>query len=208
MQKVDFGEIGLLLFDHGGGLGGFIGYTNQKATEAKLLHNVLKEGDVWINTGDLLKDQGNRHAQFIDRVGDTFRWKAHNVSTTEVEEVLNIFEDVLMSTVYGVKIPGSDGRAGIASIIAKTKIKEFDFRGLTNHFKKNLAPYAIPIFLRFKGDISITSTFKLKKSKLKKEGFNIETNKDHFYVLLPGESEYTPLTRDIYEKILNQKYQF
>ncbi len=208
MQNVGLGETGLLLFDHGGGLGGFIGYTDKKATEAKLLHNVFKEGDVWINTGDLLKDQGNRHAQFIDRIGDTFRWKAHNVSTTEVEEVLNIFEDVLMSSVYGVKIPGTDGRAGMASIIARTKINDFDFRGLTYHFKKNLAPYAIPIFLRLKEDILLTSTFKLKKSKLKNEGFNIENIKDSFYVLLPGESEYILLTRDIYEKILNRKCKF
>lgn len=113
-----------------------------------------------------------------------------------------------MSSVYGVKIHGTEGRAGMTSTIARAKVKEFDFRGLTIHLKKNLAPYAIPILLRFKGDISLTSTFKLKKSKLKKKGFNIENIKDPYYVLLPGESEYIPLTRDIYEKILNQNYKF
>jgi len=208
MKKVGLGETGLLLFELGGGAGGFVGYTNKKSTEAKFLHNVFEEGDVWINSGDLLREQGNRHAQFIDRLGDTFRWKGNNVSTTEVEEVLNLFKDILMSTVYGVKIPGTDGRAGMASIIAGTKIREFDFKGLTTYLNKNLAPYAVPIFLRFSEALSLTSTFKLKKSKLKGEGFNIEKSYDLFYILLPGESEYIPLTKDIFNKIQNHKYNF
>ncbi len=207
MQKVDPGETGLLLW----GLQNkfvFVGYTDKNATETKILRNVFKEGDAWFNTGDLLRDQGCKHVQFIDRIGDTFRWKAQNVSTTEVEEVLNVFEHVLMSSVYGVKITGTDGRAGMASVVISTKIEDFDFSGLISHFRNNLPPYAIPIFLRFKSNLSITATFKFKKVELKKEGFDLENIDDPLYVMLPGESEYTPLTKNIYENIQNKKYKF
>ena len=207
MQRVRPGEIGLLLFDRKDKKV-FVGYTDKKATETKLFRNVFKHGDVWFNTGDLMRDQGCNHAQFVDRLGDTFRWKGHNISTTEVEEVLNVFEQVSMSTVYGVKIPGTDGRAGMAAILSRTKIEDFDFKGLANYLENNLPTYAVPIFLRFKIDISTTSTMKFKKSDLKKEGFDIETYKDPFYVLLPSESEYKPLTMDIYENIQNHKYKF
>jgi len=207
MQKVVPGETGLLLW----GLQNefvFVGYTDKNATEAKILRNVFKEGDAWFNTGDLLRDQGCKHAQFVDRIGDTFRWKAQNVSTTEVEEVLNVFEQILMSSVYGVQISGTDGRAGMASVVISTKIEDFDFSGLISHFRNNLPPYAIPIFLRFKSNLSITATFKFKKVEIKKEGFELENIDDPLYVMLPGESEYTPLTKDIYENIQNKKYKF
>ena len=152
--------------------------------------------------------QGCQHVQFIDRIGDTFRWKAHNVSTTEVEEVLNVFDQVQMSSVFGVKIPGTDGRAGMGTIVINTKVENFDFKGLVNHFRKNLPPYAVPIFLRFKSNLATTSTFKLKKVKLKKEGFNIENIEDRLYIMLPHESEYVPLTKEIYENIHNGQYKF
>ena len=207
MQKVVPGETGLLLW----GLQNefvFVGYTDKNATETKIFRNIFKDGDAWFNTGDLLRDQGCNHVQFIDRIGDTFRWKAQNVSTTEVEEVLNVFEQVLMSSVYGVKIPGTDGRAGMASVVIRTKIEDFDFNGLVSHFRNNLPPYAIPIFLRFKSNLSITGTFKFKKLELKKEGFEHESIDDPIYVMLPHESEYIPLTKDIYENIKKNKYKF
>jgi len=207
MQRVDVGESGLCIFECKG-LTQFRGYTDKKDTEAKLFHNVFKEGDTWFNSGDLLRDIGCDHAQFVDRLGDTFRWKGHNVSTTEVEEILNVFDQVLLSSVYGVQIPGTDGRAGMAAIVPSTSVEEFDLKGLTYKFKKMLPNYAIPIFLRFKTDLSITPTFKLKKVKLKKEGFDLANIEDPLYVVLPGESEYTPLTKEIYENIQNQEYKF
>ena len=206
MKKVRKGEIGLLLFKSEG-INTFDGYTDQKATEAKLLHNVFKNDDVWFNTGDLMRDQGCSHAQFVDRLGDTFRWKGHNVSTTEIEEGLNVIDQILMSTVYGVKIPYTDGRAGMASIVLKTNIDDFNLKELADNFWQNFPSYAIPIFLRFKSDLSITPTFKFKKVELKKEGFDFEIN-DPLYVMLPGDSEYTPLTKDIFKNIQNQKYKF
>jgi citronellyl-CoA synthetase len=186
----------------------FRGYTDKEATHAKLLHNVFTDGDVWFNSGDLVKDQGCLHAQFVDRLGDTFRWKGHNISTTEVEEVLNTYDQVLLSTVYGVQIPHTDGRAGMAAIVPRSSVVDFELKALADKFIENLAPYAIPIFLRFKSNLSITPTFKLKKVELKKEGFDLEKIDDPLYIMLPGESEYIPLTKNIYENILNGQYKF
>ncbi|MFW9822988.1 MAG: long-chain-acyl-CoA synthetase [Candidatus Thorarchaeota archaeon] len=207
MEKVNPGEVGLLLFESTE-TATFRGYTDEKATEAKLIRNVLQEGDVWFNTGDIMRDQGCNHAQFVDRLGDTFRWKGHNVSTTEVEEVLNIFDQISMSCVYGVKIPFTDGRAGMASVVSSLNVNNFDFTKLLKLFTDNLAPYAIPIFLRFKSGLSTTQTYKFKKLNLKNEGFDIQNIDDSIFVMLPDESEYQLMTKEIYEKILNQEYNF
>jgi len=125
-----------------------------------------------------------------------------------VEHVLNVFDHVSMSSVYGVKIPYTDGRAGMAAIVSSTSVEDFDLKALNDKFRKNLAPYAVPIFLRFKSNLSITPTFKLKKVKLKKEGFDLEKIEDPLYIMLPGDSEYTPLTKKIYDNIQYQKYRF
>jgi len=207
MERVNLGESGLLLFQIIG-TAKFRGYTDKKATEAKRFHNVFEEGDVWFNTGDLMRDIGNDHAQFVDRLGDTFRWKGHNISTTEVEKVLNIFDQVLLSSVYGVQIQGTDGRAGMAAIVPSISIGDFDFRRLIEHLKQNLPPYGVPIFLRFKSKLSTTATFKLKKVKLKEEDFELEKVEDPLYIMLPHESEYRPLTKEIYENIQNGQYKF
>jgi len=207
MEKVNLGESGLLLFQIVGNAK-FIGYTDKKATEAKIFGNVFEEGDFWFNTGDFMRDIGNNHGQFVDRLGDTFRWKGHNISTTEVEKILNNFEQVILSTVYGVQLHGTDGRAGMAAVVPSSSVEHFDFRGLTEHLKKNLPPYGVPIFLRFKSKLTTTSTFKLKKGKLKEEGIDVEEIEDPLYIMLPHESEYVPLTKDIYENIQNGQYKF
>jgi len=207
MEQVNLGESGLLLFEIGG-MAVFRGYTDKKATEAKLFRNVFKEGDIWFNTGDLMREIGNKHAQFIDRLGDTFRWKGHNISTTEVEEILNVFDQVLFSSVYGVQIPNTDGRTGMAAIVPDTSVENFDLKGVAAILRQNLPDYAVPIFLRFKSKLSTTATFKLKKIDLKKEGFDIENLDDPLYIMLPGESEYVPLTKEIYENMQNGEYLF
>jgi len=207
MQKVGLGETGLCLFQSAGALKSR-GYTDKKATESKLFRNVFKEGDVWFNSGDLLRDIGCNHAQFIDRLGDTFRWKGNNVSTTEVEKILNVFEQVLFSTAYGVQIPNTDGRAGMAAIVPTVNLKDFNLKELAASFNKNLPHYAVPIFLRFKSNLSTTATFKLKKGKLKEESYNIENIDDPLYVMLPHESEYVSLTKEIYENIQKGQYKF
>lgn len=207
MEQVNLGESGLLLFEIGG-MAVFRGYTDKKATEAKLFRNVFKEGDIWFNTGDLMREIGNKHAQFIDRLGDTFRWKGHNISTTEVEEILNVFDQVLFSSVYGVQIPNTDGRTGMAAIVPDTSVENFDLKGVAAILRQNLPDYAVPIFLRFKSKLSTTATFKLKKIDLKREGFDIENLDDPLYIMLPGESEYVPLTKEIYENMQNGEYLF
>ncbi|GAG75179.1 unnamed protein product, partial [marine sediment metagenome] len=173
MQKVDIGETGLCLFQSAGAMQSR-GYTDEKATESKLFRDVFKKGDVWFNSGDLLRDIGCDHAQFIDRLGDTFRWKGNNISTTEVEEVLNVFDQISLSTVYGIQIPHTDGRVGMAAIVPTVNLENFDFKGLATSFKNNLPNYAVPLFLRFKSNLSTTATFKLKKGELKQENINLE----------------------------------
>ena len=158
--------------------------------------------------GDLVRDQGSNHIMFVDRLGDTYRWKGNNVSTTEVESIFNSFNQVEISAVYGVQIPGTDGKAGMAAISINTDIENFDINGLSEVLTENLAPYAIPLFLRIKSDISTTSTFKIVKSTSKKEGYKIDAINDALYVMMPHESTYTPLTKEIYEDIQKGNVKF
>lgn len=205
MQKVKLGEPGLLLFPRQSDIS-FFGYKDKKATDSKVFRNVFKEGDAWLNTGDLMRDQGCSHMAFVDRVGDTFRWKGHNMSTTEVENIFGSFEQVLLVTVYGVQVPGNDGRAGMAAFAANVDADKIDFRGLAEHLINNLPPYGVPVFLRLKTKLATTSTHKLQKAPLKKEGFDLELIEDALYVKVPREANYVPLTKEIYDEIMSGKY--
>ena len=188
-------------------------YTDKKADEKKLLRNVFEDGDIYFNTGDLLKEIGKfkkiyNFNQFVDRIGDTFRWKGENVSTEEVESVINEFDQVEMCCVYGVKIPHTEGRAGMVSIISNSKSKDFDFAGFYSMIQENLPEYAVPKFIRFTPNLSTTATLKIKKGNLKKEAFNLEEIEDSIYILLPNSSGYRLLTKEIYSGILNSNYNF
>jgi citronellyl-CoA synthetase len=207
MQKIDLGETGLLLGEISDE-NPFIGYTSKEATESKIIRDVFSKGDAWFNTGDLIRDIGFGHVQFIDRTGDTFRWKGENVSTTEVEKVANTFSQVSLSSVYGVRMPGGDGRAGMVAIIPECDIEKFDLKGLAGHFQRALPAYAVPKFLRLNAEFEFTPTHKIKKVALKKEGYNPGIVADPVYVLLPGESEYTWLTADVYSEIQQGRYRF
>lgn len=207
MQIVDVGETGLLIFKITERYK-FVGYTDKKATEKKILRDVFERGDTWFNSGDLLRNMGYWHAQFVDRLGDTFRWKGENVSATEVEDVANSFPGIDLATVYGVKIPDTEGYAGMAAIVANQKVSDIDFKSLAAHFKKTLPSYAVPSFLRFSEELDSTATEKVKKKDLIGEGFDLDKVNDMLYVLLPGKSEYELLTRDIYTEILRGKYRF
>ena len=206
-QKVDKGEAGLLLIKISDETI-FAGYTDKKATEKKIFRNPFGNNEIWLNTGDMIRDIGYYHAQFVDRLGDTFRWKGENVSTSEVEDVISSLEQIDHSSVYGIEIPGTDGKAGMASIAATTDHGNFDLNELLKILQKNLPPYAIPIFLRFLSQLKTTSTFKIQKSDMKKVGFDITKTKDPIYVLLPKSSEYTLLTDEIYNDINLGKYRF
>lgn len=207
MQRVKKGEAGLMLAEITDSLP-FAGYTDKKESEKKIFRDVFEKGDSWFNFSDLVLNQGFRHVQFVDRIGDTFRWKGENVSTSEVEKVLNTQAHVAESTVYGVKIPGTDGRAGMAAIIPNTSNEEFDLKDLTGILIKGLPHYAVPKFIRFKDKFETTGTHKIKKTRLRKEAFDPVKVSDPLYVLLPGSEDYVPLTTALYDEIVDGTYRF
>lgn len=188
----------------------FNGYTDAQATEKKILRDVFEKGDAWFNTGDLIKTVdvgyalGKTHYQFVDRVGDTFRWKSENVSTNEVGEILNGFKDVNMSNVYGVEIPGCEGRAGMAAFSLKDA-SSFDWQGFSNHVENSLPKYARPLFIRIIEEMDTTGTFKLKKNDLRNEAFNIDKVSDQIYCLKPNSSNYEVLDKEWLQTINSEQ---
>ncbi|MCA9774611.1 MAG: AMP-binding protein [Myxococcales bacterium] len=178
----------------------FIGYTDREATERKLLRDVFAPGDVWVNSGDLVRDQGFRHVQFIDRVGDTFRWKSENVSTTEVERVLNAHPAVAESTVYGVEVPDHPGRAGMAAVVPADG-RNLDLDGLLAHLSRELPDYAVPVFLRIVATLETTGTFKNRKVTLQAEGFDPAKIADPLYARRHGGDRYEALTAPFADEI-------
>jgi len=205
MEKCDYGDVGLVLFEVSAAEP-LLGYTRREETEKKLLLDVFVKGDCWFNTGDLMRNIGFGHRQFIDRVGDTFRWHGENVSTTEVESVLDSFPQVYMSAVYGVKIPNTDGRAGMAAIVLLDTGPGFDFKALTAMLRRELAEFAIPRFIRFREELEQTPSMKFKKDQLKKDGCDIDKVEGPVYVLLPGRDEYVELTAKLRKEIDEGKY--
>jgi fatty-acyl-CoA synthase len=169
VKKVKNGEAGLLL-SKVSSFQPFDGYTDKKESEKKLVRDAFKEGDVWFNTGDLMRAQGFGHAAFTDRLGDTFRWKGENVATTEVEAALSTDPQVEEATVFGVEVPDTGGKAGMAAIQLKDG-KEFDGKALAKAAFDKLPGYAVPLFVRVVEELAHTSTFKSQKGDLRKEGY-------------------------------------
>ncbi len=194
------GEPGLLL-GHINPTARFEGYTDPDSTESKILRDVLEAGDAWFNTGDLIRQVdvgfslGYPHYQFVDRTGDTFRWKSENVSTNEVGEIINGFEGIEFCNVYGVEVPGADGRAGMAAV-RLTEGRDLDLAGLAAYVGRELPPYARPVFVRVQSEIEVTGTFKMVKGDLKQDGFDISKFDDPVYVMKPGSATYEALAPD------------
>ena len=188
----------------------FNGYTDAQATEKKILRNVFDKGDAWFNTGDLIKTVdvgyalGKTHYQFVDRIGDTFRWKSENVSTNEVGEILNGFKDVNMSNVYGVQIPGCEGRAGMAAFSLDDS-ESFDWQAFSNYVENSLPKYARPLFIRIIQEMDTTGTFKLKKNDLRNEAFDISKVADPIYCLKPNSSNYVALDNEWLQTINSEQ---
>ncbi|OWK09778.1 SLC27A2 [Cervus elaphus hippelaphus] len=169
-------------------------------TEKKKLRDVFKKGDLYFNSGDLLMIDHENFIYFHDRVGDTFRWKGENVATTEVADTVGLVDFVEEVNVYGVSVPGHEGRIGMASIKIKAD-HEFDGRKLFKHVVDYLPSYARPRFLRIQDTIEITGTFKHRKVTLVEEGFNPAVIKDALYFLDDKAEMYVPMTEDIYNAI-------
>ena len=184
------------------------GYTDAQASEKKIIRDVIEDGDRWFNTGDLLKTMdvgfalGRQHYQFVDRVGDTFRWKSENVSTNEVAEILNAFDQVNMANVFGVKVPQSEGRAGMVAF--NCDLNNFDWNNFSLFVSEKLPNYAQPVFVRIIEELETTGTFKLKKNDLREEAYHLDKVKgDQIFVKKPGESTYS-LLDDSYYNIIQE----
>ncbi len=178
----------------------FEGYVGKKETQGKIMHDVFKKGDRWFRTGDLLKFDKKGYFYFIDRIGDTFRWKGENVATSEVAEVLSTFEGISDVNVYGVNVPGTDGRAGMASLVVAGDV---DFKKFYEHISSQLPAYARPVFLRMQKEIEVTGTFKHRKVDLVKDGFDPAKISDPILFNNPETKSYTPLDGSSYDKIMS-----
>ncbi|NBF03878.1 long-chain-acyl-CoA synthetase [Pseudomonas sp. Fl5BN2] len=201
MQKVAKGGQGLLLakIDDKAPLDG---YTDPEKNLKVILTDVFEKGDCYFNTGDLLRDIGFGHVQFVDRLGDTFRWKGENVSTTEVENILLGHPQIAEVVAYGVEIHNTNGRAGMVAITPTESLATLDFSALLQFARQQLPAYAVPLFLRIKVKMDTTGTFKYQKSRLKEQAFDLEQiGDDPVYAWLPGAQTYERLTPQILEQI-------
>ena len=202
LQKVPPGESGLLLADISNEAL-FSGYTNVRETEKRIIRDVFSKGDIWFNTGDVVRNLGYRHAQFVDRIGETFRRKGENISTYEVEAVVNRCRDVRESAVFGVSIPGVEGKVGMAVIVPSSTAEPFDLKGLASLLLREMPNYAVPMFIRLATEIQTTSTYKIKKQTFKAEGYDPHQITDPLYILLPDRSTFIPLTESIYGQLMS-----
>ena len=172
--------------------GRFEGYTSPEATEKKILRNVFREGDAWWSSGDLLRCDEDGYCWFVDRIGDTFRWNSENVSTLEVADVLGDFPGLESITVYGVKVPGAEGRAGMAALVlqAGTVFDPAKFWALAT---SRLPRYAAPLYLRLTPTADMTGNYKLRKVDLQREGYDTDLVTDPLYVRDDKRQTYLPL---------------
>ncbi|MVU81876.1 long-chain-acyl-CoA synthetase [Nocardia sp. ET3-3] len=193
LRRVRPGGIGLLLAKVTNS-SPFDGYTDAAATESKLVRDGFKPGDCWFDTGDLVRDQRFGHIAFVDRLGDTFRWKGENVATTEVEGAFGGIDSVTQAVVFGVDIPGADGKAGMAAVTLHEGAA-FDGKVAAKALYDRLPTYAVPLFIRVVPELEQTSTFKSRKVELRKQGY---TPDDHsaLYVLAGRADGYVPAYPD------------
>ncbi len=176
----------------------FEGYTDKQATENKILRNVFQPGDIWVRTGDLMRKDEKGFFYFVDRIGDTFRWKGENVATSEVSEAICAFPGVKHANVYGVTIPATEGRAGMAALVID---RQLDLSAFRKHLMDRLPPYARPVFLRLQDDIEVTGTFKYSKMDLVSHGYDPAATTDIIYFDNPESQAFHRLNEALYDRI-------
>ncbi|MGO9340060.1 MAG: long-chain-acyl-CoA synthetase [Terracidiphilus sp.] len=174
----------------------FEGYTSIEASEKKILRDVLEPGDSWFRTGDLMRKDEKGYYYFVDRIGDTFRRKGENVATSEVAEIICGFPGVQHANVYGVAVPGVEGRVGMATLATS---HELDLAGFRKHLTGRLPAYARPAFLRIRKQVDVTGTFKYSKTELVREGYDPGACGDVLY--FDHANEFIKLDKDVYERI-------
>jgi fatty-acyl-CoA synthase len=183
----------------------FEGYTSEEASEAKILRDVFEKGDAWYRTGDLMRKDERGYFHFVDRIGDTFRWKGENVSTLEVAEAICAFPGVQEANVYGVEIPGTDGRAGMAALVSDA---DLDLVALRAHLMERLPRYARPLFLRIRKEIEVTATFKYTKTDLAKQGYYPAVTGDVIYFDDLERQRFVRLDKPLYDRIQTGQIRF
>jgi len=181
----------------------FDGYIDQEATKKKILKDVLRKGDMYFRSGDLIYADEFGNMYFMDRMGDTFRWRGENVSTNEVEAVISGVAGQTDTIVYGVDVPGAEGKAGMAAIVETAE--HFDLDTFLKNLKAELPSYAIPLFLRIVESLDITGTYKIKKNDFQREGYNPKIVQDPLYFYNSSLGGYCRLDRDLYSDILDMK---
>jgi len=178
--------------------GRFEGYTSKEASENKILRDVFETGDAWIRTGDLMRKDEKGYFYFVDRIGDTFRRKGENVATSEVSEAICTFPGVKHANVYGVAVPGTEGRVGMAALVTEEAL---DLDGFRKHLASRLPPYARPLFLRIRSAVNLTGTFKYSKTDLVSQGYDPVISRDALYFDHPESHRFVQLDRQLYERI-------
>ena len=190
------GEVGELIaevLDGPGAAGYFEGYTSAEATQAKLLRDVFRPADCWVRSGDLVRFDADDYFYFVDRVGDTYRWKSENVSTDEVAAVLGQFPGPAVVNVYGVRVAGTEGRAGMVALTYADP-EQFNAAAFYAFAAARLADYAVPLFVRISADADLTTTFKLRKIDLQRAGYDPRRTPDPLFVRDARAGSYVPLT--------------
>lgn len=180
----------------------FSGYADKKASEKKIIRDVFKKGDRVFNSGDILVMDELGYFYFKDRTGDTFRWRGENVSTAEIEAVISNVINLKDAVVYGVEVPGNEGKAGMAAIYDPDK--SLNLNNLAEGVQKSLPKYARPLFVRVLAQLPMTGTFKLKKKELQQDGFNVKNLQDPIY-FLQSSGTYVRLSESLYDDILSEK---
>ena len=178
--------------------GRFEGYADADATARKVLRDVFKTGDAWYRTGDLMRRDADGFFYFVDRIGETYRWKGENVSTEEVLGTLAGAPGVVEGVVFGVSVPHTDGRAGMAALVVGPAFDPHAFRAWVH---ERLPPYARPIFLRLIPALESTGTFKPRKQDLQREAFDPAQVRDPLYFDDSRAGAYVPLDEVSHQEI-------
>jgi fatty-acyl-CoA synthase len=178
----------------------FEGYSERIASERRIARDVFERGDAWYRTGDLMRRDHDGYFYFVDRIGESFRWKGENVATREVAEAICRFPGVTDAVVYGVTIPAHDGRAGMATLVNNG---ELDFNAFRTHLADCLPVYARPLFVRLSSNLDITATFKHTTRVLIREGYDPTTVSDPIYVDDFDRQAFVRLDESMYHQILS-----
>ncbi|HYA66463.1 MAG TPA: long-chain-acyl-CoA synthetase, partial [Burkholderiaceae bacterium] len=176
----------------------FEGYADEQASAKKILRDVFSPGDAWYRTGDLMRKDAQGYFYFVDRIGDTFRWKGENVSSAEVAGALASCTGVQEAVVYGVAVPGSDGRAGMAALVVAP---EFDLPKFHDDVAARLPEYARPLFVRILAAIEATGTFKPKTHELAAQAYDPAVVADALYFCDRNHQRYVPLDAALFAKL-------